>query len=472
MWQKYFKIAERQLEAGKDKTFEGHALKALQCAEAANSPVQIFKTLHLMRIFYAENNNPLLLETLHKSVAAAEKAHGANSIELAEELEMLGAVLEMAEDFKGAETAKLQALAIRRHREGQRPEPYPTFDLEAEEEDDEHFDTDSPIGLMDAMGNLATFYIDQKEFAKAETLFLEWLERNKKYYGPASEPVEEIADIYAEIAEGLGRADEAKELRELFDSPITAEEEEILTALENNPAKEDFEKTIQLYRESLKKLEAISDQRCATVSASEPFKEMKLQVYKEASQTFKKSLGELLRLQSYKEKKAESLIEAEEIFRTLLAETEDDTYRILLLHTLLDLSKESEAHKAELEALMLEMPDHIDTLYSKALLLYRSEGSTPASRQALNTAFKANPQVLAMLAAPVTEVPEDEMSADAYRYSSLSHYAWHETEGSIDFTTETVMNALSPALRRRVEAMAKAAEAEALAKEAQTAQNA
>ena len=388
MWQKYFKIAERQLEAGK-KTAESHAVKALQAAEAANSPAQIAQSLRLLRSIYFDNENPLLLETLQKSATMAEKAYGPESSQLVEELELLTVILSDRQDKAGAEAAMLRALQIRADHEAKRPLPYPTFESLAaankidqnqnRNHEDDDIAADGPEAYMDAMGDASVFYLDQKEFAKAEKYCLEWLALTKAFYGPASEPVEEITDIYAEVLEGLGKKEEAEILLALYEDVITPEEKAILDSLENRDDKDDMEKSVQAYRDALVKIEASAAKRRLTVTDSDPFKELKLQFIEEPNQTFRRCLAEMLRQHWQVNAQAEALVEAEAIFRKLVEETNDNTYRLFLMHVLLDLIKTDSAKTDELESLLEELDEHIDSTYSKALLLYRREGASPAA---------------------------------------------------------------------------------------------
>jgi hypothetical protein len=81
MWQKYYKIAERQLLAGKLKTFEDHALKALRSAESANDRKQIAKTVSLLSRFYIETDNPSTYQMLQRSIDCAQGAYGHHSVD-------------------------------------------------------------------------------------------------------------------------------------------------------------------------------------------------------------------------------------------------------------------------------------------------------------------------------------------------------------------------------------------------------
>ena len=79
----------------------------------------------------------------------------------------------------------------------------------------------------------------------------------------------------------------------------------------------------------------------------------------------------------------------------------------------------------------------------------------------MSEAFRTNPHVPMMLGMPSDGNHEEEEKIDAYRYALIAHHAWHSTEGAVDFTVETVMEALSPSMRKKVEQMAKLAEANA-----------
>ena len=94
-------------------------------------------------------------------------------------------------------------------------------------------------------------------------------------------------------------------------------------------------------------------------------------------------------------------------------------------------------------------------------MLYRKEGASKPAKEAIANAFRLNPHVMPLFAGQMPEDSDEAEKIDAIRYANLAMHAWATTDGAVDFTTETMLSNLSPAMRRRVEQMVEAAKAAA-----------
>ncbi|HND69304.1 MAG TPA: hypothetical protein PL112_21035, partial [Candidatus Obscuribacter sp.] len=122
MWQKYYKIAERQLLSGKEKTVEGHIEKALKAAEEEGDLKGIAKCMALKAQHSIQCLAENATDVIGKSVDAQLAAFGKESMEYADELEMKAVWLEHLGQIEEAEDLFKQSVAI--HKDLGEPERY------------------------------------------------------------------------------------------------------------------------------------------------------------------------------------------------------------------------------------------------------------------------------------------------------------------------------------------------------------
>jgi tetratricopeptide (TPR) repeat protein len=469
MWDKHFKIAERQYEAGK-KTADMHAIKALEAAQASGNAVHVAKTLALLGSIYAEYNRELLVETLEKSVAAAEKAYGADSHDLVEALEEYATALEIEGQADKVQTPRMKALDIRLAREAKRMAStggqrntnlHEYLDDETDESTVADTYTDTSYGLVNALGDIVTYLAETGKHAEAKPLMDQWLVISKEVWGEDSDFLEELLPFYIEIEENVGDKEEAKILRDIVDAEVSSEEAAIAKGVTNRENKEDLDQSIIAFREAVEKLEALAKVKTAKIKKDDSWGPLKRRIIAEPASVHNLGLATILRAKWQKDTDEAALVEAEKIVRALLEAEHDHSFEALLMHIMLDRATTDAAHYAEVERLIGHLDETIDAAYTKALMLYRQEGASKPAKEAIATAFKLNPHVMPLFAGQMPEDSDEAEKIDAIRYANLAMHAWATTDGAVDFTTETMLSNLSPAMRRRVEQMVEAAKAAA-----------
>jgi tetratricopeptide (TPR) repeat protein len=445
MWQKYYRIAERQLESGKFRTFEAHALKALEYARVADNEKQVAQSLSLLSKFYMDTDNPKAGDTLSECVASTEKAYGPSSLELAEALELLSCVLEFVPNKQEAETARLKALAIR--------------------ESLGHWED-----LLDALDLLVQFYIDDGRFEQAHIHFLRALDLRKHTYGATSEEVEAEVETYTEILEGLGRGEEAEELEELFHrcsscgpesghTKYSAEADAIIASINEVQSERDLGKSIEALRNSLGGLLAIAQRHSEQLTESaDPFAELKMRAHYSPYRWAKSSLAQLLRLQAEVEGQCEPLSEAAEHLRQLLSEEDLFNNRLHLILALLDLAASNDECYDELDSVIAQTPVCATTMYTKALAMFRRWGSAPKSRAAMKAALNFNSYVPIEMGNPsLADAPnhfEFGSRAEAQGYCLEAIKQWSSTPGAAEFMIEAMAGSLPTGWRKAIDQIA------------------
>lgn len=386
MWRKSFSIAERQLLAGKLGKAEAHALKALECARTDNNEMQIAKTMFLLSEIYLDTDNARLEEVLLVSVEYAEKVYGADSPELADALATLSCWLSDRDEFARAQPLQDRALAI---------------------------------WIRRNLGNALTFFdeivainIKCNNFVEAKTYFLRALPLLKSRYGALSKEVQDQVPIYVEILLGLGETEEAAELAPCAHHCVTcgpdgrhvkypADVDAVIKALTEKMSSRDVDRSIEALREALSELYALADKKTAGLREDDPFFDLKLRTIANPARWAKSSLAQLLRLKAEDESSSVHLREAAEIFRQILCESDNDSDRMHLMLTLVDLAAEDPSLYEELEEVLRTAPECAATLYTKALVLFRRFGSDAQSKSAMKQALKSNPYVPKLLASGV-----------------------------------------------------------------------
>ncbi len=454
MWQKIYRIAERQISAGKFKKAEAQLKKALALAEAAGDKTLVAKTLSLTAILYLESERGDAPAALRRSVQAAELAYGPESQELSEELALLAMTLgtvEKVEDenlekknLEEAESSWLRAIAIE----------------ESREESDEKSER-----LLDFLYNLLDLHMHREAFESAEPVVRKIVELKKKVYGASSFEVEEEIGTYQKILTGLGREAEAENIEKSVHSCPNSDAEgshypdEMEAALERLRAalpKLSEQEKIRRFEEALTELEEIHDRLCRTIDSRALFKEVQMRVLSTPVREVRSSLARLLRLQALDAEVVASM-EHTDLLRKAISLLEknieeaalfyDMRYRVL---TLLDLTNYDESRYPELEEALDRLPNCAEKLYSKAIMLFRREGSTSRSRAAIREALLFNPHVPVVLAngCDPDENPSQFMLGDrneAHLYCQEAIYQWEATPGFIRFVSDAagkIMNSV------------------------------
>jgi len=426
MWQKHFKIAERQFESGKHKSVEEHALKALTAAREANNDQQVAVTLSLLSRFYMETGNPKAAETFREAVATAEKAYGPSSAELAEELEIFSCCLEELPNLEEAESVLLRALEIR----------------ESNQQDQQ--------AIMTALDFLSEFYTKQNKHIEAEKYSRRALEIRKEIYGATSCELESIVEDYIQVLYALGRDDEALALEVILDDNLPQEIEDILASLEGGDAA-DLDGAIQRVRAELTKLLAQTEVRQDSCAEDHPFFELRKRALLFSPSYAKSVLARLIRMKAMIEQKPEILSEAAELSREVLAflDTPDERTRLML--ALIEMAKANEAHYAELDELLADAQPSAATLYTRALMLFRRYGSTAESKKAFKKALEYNPYVVTMLVGgedlDVPDEIEPRTMGEAAAYCVDAILLWQTTPGISDFMFEVMSQAMPAGTR-------------------------
>lgn len=203
MWQKYYKIAERQLLSGKEKTVEGHIEKALKAAEEEGDLKGIAKCMALKAQHSIQCLAENATDVIGTSVEAQLAAFGKESMEYADELEMKAVWLEHLGQIEEAEDLFKQSVAI-------------------------HKDLGEPERYIETLSDFVDFYLEAKQAEKAHQIHLEMLEQIKKHYGSRSEELGEEIGRYALILASLGRKDQALKFLESLGCPASWAEESAL----------------------------------------------------------------------------------------------------------------------------------------------------------------------------------------------------------------------------------------------------
>jgi tetratricopeptide (TPR) repeat protein len=364
-------------------------------------------------------------------------------LELAEQLELLSCVLEFATELQSAEAAILKALTIR----------------EASNDSEE---------FLDALDSLVEFYVRQNKFEQAENYFLRALEVRKRLYGPLSEEVENEIEQYAAILKELDRKEEAEQLASVLHRCATCgpddghakyapDVETIISSIKEIESQGKLDLAIEAQRDALVKLRDIGDKQNSRLANSDPFRELKMRAHFNAYRWVKSSLAQLLRLkyENENESQRDLLIEAAEHFRNLLAESDNLSNRLHLILTILDLAEADDAYYEEFDKLTSETCMCATVMYSKALSMFRRQGSTKESRAAMKAAFDFNRYVIEVFGTGCSaeDVPNHFSfgdKAEAQGYYLEASRQWNATPGGVEFMIEVMTRSLPASLRRNI----------------------
>ena len=118
---------------------------------------------------------------------------------------------------------------------------------------------------------------------------------------------------------------------------------------------------------------------------------------------------------------------------------DDQGMRHILMHWLVETHRDDEAWR-----LLNQYPDELSLYWecSRALLLYRKEGDSPAARTSLKRAQKLNKHAVGFLLSPM-DLPEEEPEScrvgseeEAVLYVTPALRSWYETPGAVEWLEE------------------------------------
>ena len=233
----------------------------------------------------------------------------------------------------------------------------------------------------------------------------------------------------------------------------------IISSIKNIESQCQLDKSIEALRDSLVSLRDIADKQSSLLADSDPVRELKMRAHSNPHRWAKSSLAQLLRLKCENESRRDLLLEAAEHLRNLLAESNNLSDRLHLMLTILDLSEADDAYYDELNKLISETPICATSMYTKALSMFRRQGSTKESRAAMKAALDFNRYVPEVLATGCN--PEDVPNhfsfgdrAEAQGYYLEASRQWIATPGGVEFMIEVIARTLPASLRRNVDRIA------------------
>ena len=200
MWEKFFRIAERQFQSGKLKTVEGHLVKALEAAKKADDKKGIAESLSLYARLCMETQSGRADEMIAASVEAMAEAYGRESEQYADELEVRAVWLEHADQPELAESLMLEAEGINKALK-------------------------KPERLIDTTADFVEFYFDTKQFEKALAKQMELVALIKTHYGAVSAEMGEEIWRYVRNLIACGRKAEALDFLKTIGGPESWVEE-------------------------------------------------------------------------------------------------------------------------------------------------------------------------------------------------------------------------------------------------------
>jgi hypothetical protein len=444
MWDKYFKIAERQFFAGKRKNLESHALKALKAARDAENPFQILKTLALLAVVYAEQHHPGTKQILLELVQVSETAYGANSEELAVALKELAIYEKDQSNYVEFETLIFRAIEIFKM--------LPASDH-----------------LIDTFELLAEHYVESKNFERGEAFLLSAAKTCNEVYGSFSEETDSLASYYADLLRGLGRDCEAQELEGTGHACQSCgdhaehpdEVEPILEAVTQKEQAGNLDDGIRATREALPKMFELLNAKRALTSKDDPFVEIKLRAFSSPHRWLKSSLAQLLRAKSEQAERPdqELLLEARTLLAEVMAEAPTQSDEMHMMLTLLDLADTDASFYGEFDQLVASMEPCAAVKYSIALSLFKRHGSTSYSRVAMRDALRSNPYVPLLLGNGFdpADVPNHFSLGgkdEALGYCLEAMNQWFGTPQATEFMIEALGGSLPSSTRRMLDELA------------------
>lgn len=443
MWQKYHKIAERQLDSGKLKSVEQHALKALEFARKSDDAKQMAQTLSLLAELYTRTKSSKLIETLRESASATEKAYGSDSPELAVELFCYAQELKKSDDRAGYERERDRAVQILEGR------------------------SDANVLLIKFFGDVVQDSFEQKKFELAEEQLRKAITLIKNEYGTSSSHMEFAGLLYLEILKETGRSDEV--LKSIIDACADCEEglneEEhdlrhtdkeyvaIRTQIEEAIEKKELEHAIEVLRKGALRFEELAKEAAETTDRNDPFYEMKAGRYDMYRSMVAANLAASLRMRGVQEKNFDDLDESENIILDLLSHVDTTDLRTQYVHTLIDrlivggvesMSKRTE-ELSKIDRELEKLPECTAKFYSSAVLKFIRYGATVESRAAMMDAIRANPHVPMIMSSVERQLPQGDhyellSEAETYCLDATTH--WVEIPGATDFLADVIKRSL------------------------------
>lgn len=509
MWEKFFRIAERQFQSGKLKTVEGHLVKALEAAKKADDKKGIAESLSLYARLCMETQSGRADEMIAASVEAMAEAYGRESEEYADELEVRAVWLEHAEQAELAETLMLEAETINKALK-------------------------KPERLIDTTADFVEFYYDTKQFDKALAKQMELVGLIKTHFGAVSAEMGEEIWRYVRNLIACGRKGEALDFLKTVGGPeswvqeaameeshecehlheheheheqdhdrvekvtistgtnkhehehgpgcnhnhehdhgqhkeeigqCSEEVKALVDAMESALAdssqgtlQADIEKRIGIVQSYTEKIRAQIDSEIAALDKNGPFFE--LQVYLKEMPMLSLKVFLVLELRSLwlQSRNLDELKKIADILRECALRPEMARAQYYLIITLLDLLNAGEPVLKEFDEFLAEnIPECVVSMYSRALRLLHA-GETKEAREILTRAVAFNPLVVRLLfdSANMQDFkPTDEDSAnafvDAINYAQVAAHQWDDFKGASELLKEAIERVNPKSLRRELQ---------------------
>ncbi|MBX9942159.1 MAG: hypothetical protein K2Y32_23035 [Candidatus Obscuribacterales bacterium] len=506
MWEKFFRIAERQFQSGKLKTVEGHLVKALEAAKKADDKKGIAESLSLYARLCMETQSGRADEMIAASVEAMAEAYGRESEEYADELEVRAVWLEHAEQPELAETLMLEAETINKALK-------------------------NPERLIDTTADFVEFYYDTKQFDKALAKHMELVGLIKTHFGAVSAEMGEEIWRYVRNLIACGRKSEALDFLKTVGGPESwveeaameeshecehlheHEHENISTAANKHEQKHEhehgpscnqkheheqghdygerkeeigkcseevktlvdemesaladssetasqaeIEKRIGIVKSYTEKIRAQIDAEIAALDKNGPFFELQVYLKEMPMLSLKVFLVLELRALWLKSRNLDELKKIADILRECALRPEMARAQYYLVVTLLDLLNAGEPVLREFDDFLAEnIPECVVSMYSRALRLLHA-GETKEARELLTRAVTFNPLVVKFLvdAASMEDFkPTDEDSAnafiDAINYTQVAAHQWKDFKGAFELLKEAIERVNPKSLRKELQ---------------------
>lgn len=507
MWEKFFRIAERQFQSGKLKTVEGHLVKALEAAKKADDKKGIAESLSLYARLCMETQSGRADEMIAASVEAMAEAYGRESEEYADELEVRAVWLEHAEQPELAETLMLEAETINKALK-------------------------KPERLIDTTADFVEFYYDTKQFDKALAKQMELVGLIKTHFGAVSAEMGEEIWRYVRNLIACGRKGEALDFLKTVGGPeswveeaameeshecehlheheheqdhvekvtistgtnkhqhehgpgcnhdhdhdhdhgenkeeigkcseevkaLVDEMESALADSSEETSQAEIEKRIGIVQSYTEKIRAQIDTEIAALDKNGPFFELQVYLKEMPMLSLKVFLVLELRALWLKSRNLDELKKIADILRECALRPEMARAQYYLVVTLLDLLNAGEPVLREFDDFLAEnIPECVVSMYSRALRLLHA-GETKDARELLTRAVTFNPLVVKFLvnsASMEDFKPTDEDSAnafiDAINYTQVAAHQWKDFKGASELLREAIERVNPKSLRKELQ---------------------
>jgi hypothetical protein len=305
---------------------------------------------------------------------------------------------------------------------------------------------------------------DHKKYDQAEVHFLNGLAARKRFHGELSGfELESEIMIYCDILNHLGRTNEVADIEEALCACLYGPDREyvqyapetqtIISSVKETLVHNDLEKSIHALHNAMVTLPGVIAKQESIISSSDPFRELKMRAQASPYRWVRSKLAGILRLKCEQDNDNNLLVEAASLLRQIVAESNDQTDRLNLMLTLLDLATADDTLYDEVEQLIAKSPKCTASLYTTTLMMYRRTGSTRESHAAMRAAVEANPHVPKVLATGPDSEEECTRSrcrelTEAKKYCLQASKQWHATPGALKFMIEVLAGSLPKASAR------------------------